>query len=136
MQASQSKRLNMETALNLSPRDARGILIQQTVAQIAKDFAMFGMAITFPYSVETTYPHIFNQLRLYLENLLGSDNSRLTSLLYHIDIPESMIMETLSQQPAEARSGVLSELIIFREFKKVVYRNHYRDHKKPGQIIP
>jgi len=124
----------MEPLLNLNPFDAKESLIQQTVAQIARDFGMFGMEINFPEPMEMAYPQVFNQVQLYLNAMLASDNNRLASLLYHIDIPESAIMEAWNQHPEISHSSILSELIIFREFKKVIYRNHYRDQKNPDQI--
>ena len=119
----------MDPAQNLSPFDAKESLIQQTIAQINRDFARFGMEINFPQSMEMVYAQVFSEIIYYLNDLLATDNHRLVSLLYHIDISESAIKEAWAEQPDLTRPHILSELIILREFKKVVYRNHYRDKK-------
>ncbi|MDD4597933.1 MAG: hypothetical protein PHW35_08205 [Lentimicrobiaceae bacterium] len=119
----------MNPAQNLSPFDAKESLIQQTIAQINRDFARFGMEINFPQSMEMVYAQVFSEIIYYLNDLLATDNHRLVSLLYHIDISESAIKEAWAEQPDLTRLHILSELIILREFKKVVYRNHYRDKK-------
>ncbi|MBV2247574.1 MAG: hypothetical protein KUL83_10450 [Lentimicrobium sp.] len=119
----------MNPAQNLSPFDAKESLIQQTIAQINRDFARFGMEINFPQSMEMVYAQVFSEIIYYLNDLLATDNHRLVSLLYHIDISESAIKEAWAEQPDLTRPHILSELIILREFKKVVYRNHYRDKK-------
>lgn len=119
----------MNPAQNLSPFDAKESLIQQTIAQINRDFARFGMEINFPQSMEMVYAQVFSEILYYLNDLLATDNHRLVSLLYHIDISESAIKEAWAEQPDLTRPHILSELIILREFKKVVYRNHYRDKK-------
>ncbi|HAH60419.1 MAG TPA: hypothetical protein DCL86_19970 [Bacteroidales bacterium] len=119
----------MNPAQNLSPFDAKESLIQQTIAQINRDFARFGMEINFPQSMEMVYAQVFRDRKSVLNDLLATDNHRLVSLLYHIDISESAIKEAWAEQPDLTRPHILSELIILREFKKVVYRNHYRDKK-------
>lgn len=126
----------MEQPGDLSPFNARESLIQQTVAQIAKDFSMFGMEIIFPAQMGMAYPEVFAQLQYYLDDMINSGMSRLPALLYHIDLSEAAIMEVWNQHPEQSRSAILSELIIIREFKKVVYRNYYRETNKTDKITP
>ena len=120
----------------LSPFNARESLIKQTVAQIDKDFSMFGMEITFPTQMEMAYPEVFAQLQYHLDDMMSAGSGRLSALLYHIDLPEATIMDVWNQHPEQSRAAILSELIIVREFKKVVYRNFYRETNKTGKITP
>ncbi|GAB1405303.1 MAG: hypothetical protein PHX54_03170 [Lentimicrobiaceae bacterium] len=120
----------METVDKLSLYEAKEKLIRQTVAQLSKDFAQFGLEITFPDSMKMAYPHVLHEVTGHLDSLFAGDQSRLASLLYHIDIAEIEIVDAWSQHPGQSRTHILAELILFREFKKVIYRNHYSRQKQ------
>ena len=104
-------------------------IIRQTVAQIIKDFAMFGMDVEFPESMEMAYPAIFHQLEGHISDLLSRNVQKLMALLYQIDIPEKNILEAWEGHPEYTHAQVITELVIYRELRKVVFRNYYKNYK-------
>lgn len=104
-------------------------VIRQTVEQIIKDFAMFGMDVDFPLNMEMAYPNIFYQLEGHISDLLSRNVQKLMALLYQIDIPEKNILEAWEGHPEFTHAQVITELVIYRELKKVVFRNYYKNYK-------
>lgn len=104
-------------------------VIRQTVNQIIKDFAMFGMDVEFPPDMKMVYPHLFNQLEMHIGGLLTRNVQKLSALLYQIDIPEIQIIKSWEEHPEFTHSQVITELVIYRELKKVVFRNFYKHYK-------
>jgi hypothetical protein len=101
-------------------------IIQETAAQVMKDFATFGMDILFPETLEYAYDSLFNQLKIKLAGLLQKDPEKLSSLLYHIDLDERKIRESYVDLLPEHEW--LSELILEREFIKVLTRHYLKNH--------
>jgi hypothetical protein len=105
-------------------------IIRQTVAQVLKDFSMFGIDIHFSGNPEMAYPELFDQLMVQIERLLEQDHSRLTALLYQIDLPENRVYEATLEHPDWSLQAVITELVIHRELKKVLIRNYIKNQKK------
>ena len=100
-------------------------IIRLTAEQVMKDFALFGLEITFSGNVINAYDELFEQLNLCLVDLLNSDYRRLLSLLYHIDISEKEMNKKLKSFSGEP-SEIITEMILERELKKVLIRKFYR----------
>lgn len=77
------------TPSTLAKAAQRDDLIQKTAAQIIKDFAEFGLEVTFSGKTDQFYPELFQQLYLLVEELLANDNNRFLAMLYRIDISNS-----------------------------------------------
>ena len=105
-------------------------IIQETAAQVMKDFARFGMEIRFPETLEFAYDSLYDQLKLKLAGLIREDPEKLSSLLYHIDLDERKMRESNSDSRYEHEW--LSELILEREFIKVLTRHYFKND--PGKI--
>ncbi len=100
-------------------------IIRLTAEQVIKDFALFGLKIRFSGNVNDAYDELFEQLNSCLIDLLNSDYRRLLSLLYHIDISEKEMSKKLKSFPGDP-SEIITEMILEREFKKVLIRKFYR----------
>ncbi len=100
-------------------------IIRLTAQQVIKDFALFGMDITFSGDTINAYNELFDQLDSSLVELLNSDYRRLLSLLYHIDISEKELNQKLAAHNRD-HSAVIAEMILERELKKVIIRKFYR----------
>ena len=100
-------------------------IIQDTATQVMKDFASFGMDIRFPENLEYAYDHLFDQLKIILSDLLQKDPEKLSSLLYHIDLDERKLRE--SRKDILHEEEWLSELILEREFIKVLTRHYFKN---------
>jgi len=102
--------------------------ILQTVAQIRKDFAMFGMQIEFTGTADLAYDEMFAQLTVHVSGLMDTNLGRLNALLYQVDVNENRIEEAQVQHPGWKYAEIISELIIYRELKKVLIRNYFKNN--------
>ncbi len=119
----------MKEPFDIEPYKAETEIIRMTVEQIRKDFAMFGLDISFPMRMNMVYEELFSQLDAHVSQLLTVNVQKLMALLYQIDIPERNIMEAWEAHPEFTHAQVIAELIIYRELKKVILRNYYKNFK-------
>lgn len=119
----------MKEPFDIEPYKAETEIIRMTVEQIRKDFAMFGLDISFPMRMNMVYEELFSQLDAHVSQLLTVNVQKLMALLYQIDIPERNIMEAWEAHPEFSHAQVIAELIIYRELKKVIFRNYYKNFK-------
>jgi len=101
-------------------------IIQETAAQIMKDFGMFGIEITFSGNVENAYHELLGQLINQISVYLDRDYSRLMAVLYQVDITEKEIAKTAKELPHYNDLEVLAHQVIFRDLKKVLFRRYYK----------
>jgi len=107
-------------------------VIRQTVAQVAKDFSMFGMNVEFTGNTGLAYDELFIQLSKHIHSLLESGSNKLPALLYHVDLNERNIFDSVKEHPEYSHAEVIADLVIHRELKKVLIRNYFKN-QKPGQ---
>jgi hypothetical protein len=102
-------------------------IVNLTAKQISKDFAMFGMEITFSGNTTFAYPELMDQLAQHLQFLLQNNQERLFALMYQIDIEQKSVGECLRvhENPAAA----LADLIIRREMLKVLTVRYFKELK-------
>jgi len=105
------------------------LIMEETVRQIIKDFALFGLEINYPESLSYTWQEIFVELEFQIRSLLEVNSVKILSLLYQIDIPESKIFEQAEKQKERILSEVVSEMIMERELKKVLTRMYFKNLK-------
>jgi hypothetical protein len=105
-------------------------IIRQTVAQVAKDFAMFGIGVEFSGDEGLAYNEMFVQLTIHFQNLLETNYGKLMALLYQIDLNERTILDSVTEHPELSHAQVLAELVIHRELKKVLLRNYFKNQKR------
>jgi hypothetical protein len=53
----------------------------------------------------------------------------MSALLYQIDLDEKTILAAWEAHPEFTHAQVITELIIYRELKKVLFRNYYKQYK-------
>ena len=107
----------------------RSEVIRQTVAQVVKDFSMFGLEIEFTGNTEMAYNELFIQLSHTIQRLLETDYGKLSALLYQVDLDERKILDSVTDHPEYSQAEVITELIIHRELKKVLLRNYFKNQK-------
>lgn len=115
--------------LDLSPYKLQADIIQQTIHQIIKDFSTFGMEIYFTGNVAMAYEEVYRQLSGFIETLIMHDFHKLLALLYQIDLDDETIIKAEEGHPETTRHELIAELILYRELRKVVYRNYYKTQK-------
>lgn len=119
----------MEEPFDIEPFKAEELVIRQTVAQVKKDFGMFGLDIDFPLNFQMAYDDLFRHVVYHIDRLLMGNLQKLGALLYQIDISERSILDAWQEHPQYTKAEVITELLIYRELKKVLFRNYYKNYK-------
>lgn len=103
-------------------------IIEETAAQLIKDFSGFSFEINFTGKNKTPYDELFAQVEPVISSLLSKNSSLLFSVLYRIDVSESEIKKHTALFPDLSLSHVITDLILRRELKKVLTRHHFKNH--------
>jgi hypothetical protein len=114
---------------NIELYKSRADIIRQTVAQVEKDFGMFGIPVMFTGNTEMAYAEMFSQLNIHISDLLQHNFGKLSALLYQIDLGEDKIVEAGREHSDWGLPEVITELVIHRELKKVLLRNYFKNQK-------
>jgi len=100
-------------------------IVRDTAAQVIKDFASFGMEVSFPGDINYAYESLFLQLKVIIADLLEREPERLSALLYQIDLDESRLK---AEPELFSEHEHISELILEREFLKVLTRYYFKNN--------
>ena len=104
-------------------------VVQETAEQIMKDFAMFGITITFSGNTDQAYRELHGQLVEQIRHLLANDYQRLLSVLYQVDITQREITRAGLELPDYNEMEVLAHQIIVRDLKKVLTRRYFKSQQ-------
>jgi hypothetical protein len=104
----------------------RNDLIRETAAQIIKDFGEFSLDLTFSGEADFFYDELAGQMAAHVAYLVQNSYSRFMGLLYRIDISSKEIEQYAEEMKDYAYPEVITELIIHRELKKVLFRDYFR----------
>jgi hypothetical protein len=109
-------------------------IVHKTALQVIKDFNQFGFEIIFPDDLNMAYHELFNQLTPRIKDLLGTDMSKLFSLLYFIDLNENAIKKGLHELTDIPLEEVITHLLLERELKKVITREYFKRTGHSGSL--
>lgn len=98
-----------------------------TAEQVRKDFAMFGMEVKFSGNVQFAYDELFEQLKVYIDQLLSDDYEKLMSLLYQIDLSPKELTKQDPNYEFETLAEIVTHKILERELKKVLIRTYFKE---------
>ncbi|HEY4785334.1 MAG TPA: hypothetical protein VIH57_04770 [Bacteroidales bacterium] len=104
-------------------------IVGETVAQIMKDFGMFGVTITFSGNTDVAYHELHSQLTEQVGVLLERDYGRLLSILYQVDITDKDIVRTAAELPHYNHVEIVAHQIIVRDLKKVLTRHYFKSQQ-------
>lgn len=104
-------------------------IIRETAEQIIRDLKMAGFEITFSDNPYNAFDELKIQLTPIIRKLVREDPHSFHALLYRVDINEKDYNRTLSESENNEREEKLSELIIRREFQKVITRKYFSENK-------
>lgn len=121
--------LNRNELIDISAREE---VIKATANQIIKDFAEFGLDIQFSGETASFYDELFNQMEGHVSNLITNQYSKFLAFLYRIDISNKEIALYEKELVGQTKSAIMTELIIHREIKKVLYRTYYSSKNSPN----
>ncbi|MFW5645644.1 MAG: hypothetical protein ACOCZL_06990 [Bacteroidota bacterium] len=100
-------------------------IIRETSEQVMKDFGIFGMEIHLPEDLNYAYDDLFDQLTIIIFELMQKKPEKLSALLYHIDVDEKKMKA--EPPPVFKEHEWITDLILEREFFKVLTRHYFRD---------
>lgn len=99
--------------------------VTQTIYLIKKDLLLDSDSL--PESA-TSIDEVKKRLIPVINYLLDKDMSRLLNALYRIDISEPKVKQALTVTDPQNIAPELAELIVQREFQKVLTRKKYSGH--------
>ncbi|MBK6446716.1 MAG: hypothetical protein IPQ03_01980 [Bacteroidetes bacterium] len=100
-------------------------IVRETAAQVMKDFGVLGLEIRFSGDPFSAYEELKEQIAPVLFELFQNDRSRFQSLLYRIDLSESTFRKLLGENTPSNFSHNLADMILQREFQKVLTRRFF-----------
>jgi hypothetical protein len=117
--------------MDLSPEKYRHDLaiIRDTAAQIIRDFSIHGVEIQFSGNELTAWTELHNQITPVLAGMFAHNKSGFMALLYQIDVSERKFREALEEGGKDEFNSRLAELIIQREFQKVLTRRFFSEKR-------
>ncbi|MCT4622838.1 MAG: hypothetical protein N4A46_04380 [Schleiferiaceae bacterium] len=101
--------------------NANGYIFDELIAQIAKDCHLEPDWYTFGHNLI----RLQNSLMVKLQELLDDSPKSIHQLLYIIDVNEHELRKDMQRGRYASLSELLSERIVERELKKVIFRNVY-----------
>jgi hypothetical protein len=99
-------------------------IIRETGEQVMRDFQNEDLKIIFSGDNFKAFDELKNQLIPFIRNMQKSI-SGLNAMLYRVDISESEL-RTAMKNSTQSNEELLAELIIRREFKKVLTRRYFK----------
>ena len=100
-------------------------VIRNTANQVIKDFGISGIEITFSGNHSTAYQELLTQVLPALRQLYKERKDVFMSLLYRIDVEEQKVKQLSEKESSVDFFIKLTELVIEREFTKVLIRKIY-----------
>jgi hypothetical protein len=104
-------------------------IIKETSDQIIRDLNVDGFEIIFSGNNLLAFDELKQQLSPIIRNLLKNDSFSFQGLLYRIDISEKDYKKALTEKLNGDFEEKISELIIRREFQKVLTRKYFSGKK-------
>ena len=101
-------------------------IIRETATQLIRDFSMRKLEIVFSGNELTAYDELLMQVEPLIAEMYKNNRSGFQVLLYQIDISEQSFKKLITSSSPENFSKRISELIIQREFQKVLTRKFFK----------
>ena len=120
------QRLSRSELIDISAQEE---IIKATAQQIIKDFAEFGFEINFSGNTANFYTELFAQMEESVKDLIANQQTKFYSFLYRIDISNKEMALYEQEMAGQPKSTIITELIIHREIKKVLYRIYYSSNQ-------
>lgn len=94
--------------------------------QMKKDFDFCALPSGFIDDFTADYDFIMIKTEDAINKITNAASSKLSELLYRIDISEQQIKKLTQQKSESSFNAIIAELIIKRELQKVVIKEFYR----------
>jgi len=100
-------------------------VIRMVAEQVKKDFSFHSIEIKFSGNEMTAFTELKAQITPLVSNLFLTNKNQLLQLLYRIDVSENDWRKILEINDIEVKFEKLAEIILEREFIKVLIRKLY-----------
>jgi hypothetical protein len=108
-------------------------IVRLTILQVMKDFEQFGIPVSFPEDTSMAYDDLFDQLEGHIAQLIDTNLDRLYTLLYRIDVSDATIRKQQTIRYDLPLPHIITDLILQREFRKVLFRLYFKNQNKDNQ---
>ncbi|MCG8411388.1 MAG: hypothetical protein MI739_08895 [Bacteroidales bacterium] len=105
-------------------------LVVLTAKQVQKDFAMFGIQVSFSNNTNLVYDELFTQLNRYVQDMLDNNYDKLVSLIYQIDLNKKELAKPEPDIESDSISELITYKILEREFKKILIRLYFKEKEQ------
>jgi hypothetical protein len=105
---------------------AKPDLFEKFKIQLQKDFEGAGFNGDFANTLPQDYNVILETIGVEVEKINKLAVSKLTGLLYRVDISELQIKKLSSERPDSSMNEIISELILKRELQKIIIKEHFK----------
>lgn len=119
-----------ESLLLQTPYEKRLAIIAETFKQLQKDIGIEEDVLVFEGNPDAAYQQLFDCIEPYLFNLLQSNAQRFARVLYKVDISEAALNKKLLAFPEKSYVRVVTEMVIYRAFQKVMTKMISRENLK------
>lgn len=99
--------------------------VLETSEQLIKDFNMLNIPLQFHPLAQEPYSKLFSESKRLIKDLYENDFHSFLNLLYRVDLNEAKLHELANDHSPTQIYDQIAELILKREFMKVVYRHRY-----------
>lgn len=113
-----------------TPYEKRLAIISETFIQLQKDIGIEDDVLIFEGNPESAYRQLFECIEPYLHHLLQSNAQRFARVLYKVDISEGALNKKLMTNPDKSYVRVVTEMVIYRAFQKVMTKMISRENLK------
>ncbi|MCC7231812.1 MAG: hypothetical protein IT242_02615 [Bacteroidia bacterium] len=100
-------------------------LVKETAQQLFRDFEIFGFEIPFSGNPFTAYQELHAAISPLMGELFRKSPGQFQAILYRIDVDESAFRKVLSEKDRLHFEGAIADLILKREFQKVITRKFF-----------
>ncbi len=102
-------------------------LFEKFKLQLQKDFEGAGLNGDFANDLKQDHYSILKVIEIEIEKINRLAVSKLTGLLYRIDINEVQIKKLSEERKESTINEIISELILKRELQKIIIKEHFKN---------
>ena len=113
-----------------TPYEKRLAIIAETFKQLQKDIGIDDDVLIFEGNHETAYQQLFECIEPHLHQLLQTNAQRFARVLYKVDISEGALNKKLLAFPEKSYVRIVTEMVIYRAFQKVMTKMISRENLK------
>jgi hypothetical protein len=108
-------------------------IINATREQILRDLNLAGTELSLSGDPYKAYEELKIQLTPFIRKKYNQDKISFQSLLYRVDVSEKDFKNSLTPDSTDTFEEKISELIIRREFQKVITRKYFSEKNASGE---